>query len=220
LNDDPTPGDNPNDDPLPLNDDPLPLNDDPTPGDNPIDDPTPGDNPIDDPLPLNDDPTPGDNPNDDPLPLNDGPLPLNDDPTPGDTPIDDPLPLNVDPLPLSDVPRLGCPTGVEYIAPTDPEFDTGSGVENGSFPTLARLFISLFLCFLIAFTSSASAIDLYFSLISALARARACASGDCFLRVSGMYTSTRCPPSPCFTFTNLEYPSLTECADMYINHIF
>ena len=154
-----------------------------------------------------------------------GDIPMSGDiPMPGDIPSDaPPIPGDIpsDAPPLVTVPRPDdCPIGGEYTSPIDAVLDNGSAVENGSFPALARLFINLFLCFLIAFTSSASAIDLYFSLISALARARACASGDCFLRVSGMYTSTRCPPSPCFTFTNLEYPSLTECADMYINHIF
>ncbi|AAC96558.1 hypothetical protein PBCV1_a190L [Paramecium bursaria Chlorella virus 1] len=66
---------------------------------------------------------------------------------------------------------------------------------EGVFPTFARLSTSLFRCFFVNLSSSARAAALYCSLICALAKALASASGERFLRVSGMYTSTCCPPS-------------------------
>jgi hypothetical protein len=80
----------------------------------------------------------------------------------------------------------------ESVAP----FDKSEGGEtydagvpdntDGDWPTFARLSTSLFRCFLMAFTSSARAADLYASFISARARARASASGLRFLLVSGI----------------------------------
>jgi hypothetical protein len=63
--------------------------------------------------------------------------------------------------------------------------DNASVDNEGDLPAFAKLSTSLFRCFLIAFISSANAAALYCSLISLLAKARACASGDIFLRVSG-----------------------------------
>ena len=79
--------------------------------------------------------------------------------------------------------------------------DNASVDNEGDLPALAKLSTSLFLCFLIAFISSANAAALYCSLISVLASARACASGDILRLVSGTYTSTCCPPF-CLTFTS------------------
>jgi hypothetical protein len=74
--------------------------------------------------------------------------------------------------------------------------------DDGVCPALAKLSTNLFRCFLIILTSSANAADLYCSFISALAKALASASGLLRRLVSGMYTSTRCPPSPWRTFTS------------------
>ena len=104
---------------------------------------------------------------------------------------------------------LGVPDKTDVVAgvstyvlgvPDNPVADGISAINDGDFPTFARLSTSLFRCFLIAFTSSASAAALYCSLISDLANARASASGDLLRLVSGMYTSTCCPPS-CFMLT-------------------
>jgi hypothetical protein len=91
---------------------------------------------------------------------------------------------------------------------------------DGTCPALAKLSTNLFLCFLIILTSSAKAAALYCSFISALANARASASGLLRRLVSGTYTSTRCPPSPCFTFTSFEYPFLTGVDDIPLHIIY
>jgi hypothetical protein len=81
--------------------------------------------------------------------------------------------------------------GVEAVvvgeAAVGETYDFGVPIKiDGVCPAFARLSTSLFLCFFICLTSSASAADLYASLISARAAARASASGLLFLRVSGM----------------------------------